>query len=132
MRADEQAEDIGGGELDVPGNEAGAVNTPHISGLQTVVGAEEEGISEEESQRSCFLNFGDIEEPIMGDNNSNTASHTSNKSVNIQRSIESRVLFQTPTQNSSPSLQSLNKSNGKKGTGRRSTPFLPQRNNLLL
>jgi len=57
MRADEQAEDIGGGELDVSGtgNEAGATNTPHISGLQTVAGAEEEGMSEEESQRSCFF-----------------------------------------------------------------------------
>jgi len=49
----------------------------------------------------------------MGDNNSDTASHASNKSVNIQGSIESRILSQTPTQNSSPSL------------------FPPQRNNLL-
>ena len=65
------------------GNEAGAVNTLYISGLETAAIIEEEGISEEESQRSYFLNFSDIDEPIIRDNNSNTASYTSNKSVNI-------------------------------------------------
>jgi len=51
MRAAEQAEDIGGEELDMPesANEAGAANTPDISGLQTVATFREERISKEES-----------------------------------------------------------------------------------
>ena len=132
MRAAEQAEDIGGGKLDVleTTNEPGAADTD-ISGLQTAARAEEERLSKEGSQRSCFLNFGDMDEPIMGDDNSIGALYTSNRSVGIQRSIESRVSSQTPARYSSPPLQSSDKSNSKKGTHRRSTPFPPQRNNLL-
>ncbi len=133
MRAAEQAEDIGGGELDVleTTNEAGAANALHKSGLQTAAGAEGERVSEEESQRSCALNFGDIDEPILGDENSIAASHASNRSVNIQRSIEGRVSLEAPARYASPSLQSSNKSSSKKGTSRRSTAFPAQRNNLL-
>jgi hypothetical protein len=65
------------------GIEAGAINTLYILGLQIVIGAREEGISEEESRCSRFLNFCDIDEPIIGDNNSNTALYASNKLVNI-------------------------------------------------
>ena len=51
MRAAEQAEDISREELDIleSANEAGAVNTPDISGLQIVATFREERISEEES-----------------------------------------------------------------------------------
>lgn len=133
MRAAEQAEDIGGEELDMPesANEAGAANTPDISGLQTVATFREERISEEESQGSCLLNFSDINEPIIEDHNSIGASYASNRSVDIQRSMESRVPSQAPARYSSPSLQSSNKSSTRKGTSRRSTPFPAQRNNLL-
>lgn len=132
MRAAEQAEDIGWGASDVPetNNEAGAVDAD-ISGLQTAARAEEERSSEEESQRSCFLNFGDIDEPILGDENSIAASHASNRSVNIQRSIDGRVPLEEPARYASPFLQSSDKSNSKRGTSRRSTPFPAQRNNLL-
>jgi hypothetical protein len=124
MRTAEQAEDFGGGELDVPEttNEPGAADAD-ISGLQTAARAEEEGMSEGESQRSCFLNFGDIDEPILGDENGIAALHASNRSVNIQRSIEGRVPLEVLARYASPSLQSSDKSNGKMGTGRRSTPF---------
>jgi hypothetical protein len=133
MRAAEQAEDIGGGELDVleTTNEAGAANALHKSGLQTAAGAKGERVSEEESQRSCALNIGDIDKPILGDENSIAASHASNRSVNIQRSIEGRVSLEAPARYASPSLQSSNKSSSKKGTSRRSTAFPAQRNNLL-
>jgi hypothetical protein len=58
MRAAEEAEDIGGEELDIPDSERNrAANTPDISGLQTVARVEEQRMSEEESQRSYFLNF---------------------------------------------------------------------------
>jgi hypothetical protein len=132
MRAAEQAEDIGGGELDVleTTNEAGAANTLHISGLQAATRAEEERMSEEESQHSCFLNFGDIDEPIRGDNNSIGALYAPSRSVDLQRSIEGGAPSQAPTRHISPSLQSSNKSSSKKGTSRRNTPFPPQRNNL--
>ena len=63
--------------------EAGAANALHISGLQTAASAEGERVSEEESQRSCLLNFGDIDEPILGDNNSIGALYASNRSVDI-------------------------------------------------
>lgn len=70
-------------ELDAPEttNEPGA--DADISGLQTAARAEEEGMSEGESQRSCFLNYGDIDEPNMGDNNGIDALYASNKSVDI-------------------------------------------------
>ena len=113
------------------GSEAGAANTTYISGLQTVTRAEEEGMSEEESQRSCFLNFGDVDEPILGYENSITASHASNRSVTIQRSTEGRVPLETPARYALSSLQLSNKSNSKNGTSRQSTPFPPQQNNLL-
>jgi len=131
MRAAEQAEDIGRGELDVPEttNELGA--DADISGLQTAARAKEEGMSEGESQRSCFLNFGDIDEPVIGDDNDIAASHASSKSANVQRSTGSRAPSQALAQYISPSLQSSNKSSTRKGTSRRSTPFPPQRNNLL-
>jgi hypothetical protein len=78
-------------------NEARATNTD-ILGLQTVTRAQEERMSEGESQRFCFLNFGDISEPVMGDDNGIDALYTSNKSVDILRSIESRILSQAPAQ----------------------------------
>ncbi|KAN0103560.1 hypothetical protein V8E51_011873 [Hyaloscypha variabilis] len=131
MRAAEQTEDAGGGDVLETTNEAGAANALHISGLQTAARAEEERMSEEESQRSCFLNFGDIDEPILGDEQSIAASHASNRSVNIQRSIEGRVPPEAPARYASPSLQSSNKSSSKKGASRRSTAFPAQRNNLL-
>ncbi|KAN0108918.1 hypothetical protein V8E51_008660 [Hyaloscypha variabilis] len=131
MRAAEQTEDTGGGDVLETTNEAGAANALHISGLQTAARAEEERMSEEESQRSCFLNFGDIDEPILGDEQSIAASHASNRSVNIQRSIEGRVPLEAPARYASPSLQSSNKSSSKKGASRRSTAFPAQRNNLL-
>jgi hypothetical protein len=51
MRAAEQAEDIGGGELDVleTTNEAGAATSNPISGLQEATRAEEESMGEGES-----------------------------------------------------------------------------------
>ncbi|KAN0095005.1 hypothetical protein V8E51_015716 [Hyaloscypha variabilis] len=131
MRAAEQTEDAGGGDVLETTNEAGAANALHISGLQTAARAEEERMSEEESQRSCFLNFGDIDEPILGDEQSIAASHACNRSVNIQRSIEGRVPLEAPARYASPSLQSSNKSSSKKGASRRSTAFPAQRNNLL-
>ena len=92
MRAAEQTEDTGGKDVLETTNEAGAANALHISGLQTAARAEEERMSEEESQRSCFLNFGDIDEPILGDDNSIGALYASNRSVDIQRPIESKGL----------------------------------------
>jgi hypothetical protein len=71
-------------------NEPGAVDAD-ISGLQTVVRAEEERMSEGESQRSCFLNFGDIDELILGDDNDIATSHASSKLANVQRSTGSRA-----------------------------------------
>ncbi len=131
MRAAEQTEDTGGKDVLETTNEAGAANALHISGLQTAARAEEERMSEEESQRSCFLNFGDIDEPILGDDNSIGALYASNRSVDIQRPIESKGPSQAPTRYISPSLQSSNKSSSKKGTSRRSILFPAQRNNLL-
>ena len=79
-------------ELDAPEttNKPGA--DIDILGLQIATRAKEEGISEGESQRSCFLNFSDIDEPNIGDNNGINALYTSNKSVNIRKLIESRIL----------------------------------------
>ena len=88
-------------------------------------------MSEGESQRSCFLNFGDIDEPVIGDDNDIAASHASSKLANVQRSTGSRAPSQALAQYISPSLQSSNKSSTRKGTSRRSTLFPPQRNNLL-
>ena len=133
MRAAEQVGNISGGELDVLGspNEAGTATTLHISGSQAATRSEEERMSEEESQRSCFLNFGEIDEPILGDDQSVGALDGPNRSVDIQGSIESGAPYQAPTQYVSPSLQPSNKSSSNKGTSRRSMPFPAQWNNLL-
>ena len=63
-------------------NKPGAINTD-ISGLQITARAEEEGMSERESQRSCFLNFSNINKSNIRDNNNINALYTSNKSVNV-------------------------------------------------
>jgi hypothetical protein len=104
-------------------NEVGMSNTLARLGVQATADVEEERAYEEVSQRSCFLNLGDIDEPILGDENSIAASHASNRSVNIQRSIEGRVPLKALARYASPSLQSSDTSNSKKGTSRRSTPF---------
>jgi hypothetical protein len=111
--ANTQAEDNGG-----------MAHTQDVSGLQTTAGAVEEGIIEDDLQRSCIWQFDDMDEPIIRDENSIASSYASNGSANIQRSRESITLPQTPTQHSSPSVQSSNKSNSRKPTSRRSTLFL--------
>jgi hypothetical protein len=93
-------------------------NTLARLGIQVIVDIEEERAYEEVSQCSYFLNFSDIDKLILGDENSITISHASNRSVNIQRSIEGRVLLKALAQYTSPYLQSSDKSNSKKGTSR--------------
>lgn len=62
-------------------------HTQDISGLQTTMEAEEEGIRKDDLQRSYILQFGDIEEPIAQDENSIASPYTSNRSANVQRSM---------------------------------------------
>jgi hypothetical protein len=79
--ANTQAEDNGG-----------VAHTQDTSGLQTTMGAQEEGISEDDLQRSCILQFNDIDEPITQDENNITSLYASNGSANIQRLRESITL----------------------------------------
>ena len=66
-------------------NEVGMLNSPARLGVQAIIDVkeEEERAYEEASQRSYFLNFGDINKPILGDGNSIIILHASNKLVNI-------------------------------------------------
>ena len=66
-------------------NEVRMSNSPARLGIQATIDVEEEEerAYKEASQRSSFLNFSDINKPILGDGNSITILYTSNKSVNI-------------------------------------------------
>ena len=66
-------------------NEVGISNSPARLGVQVTIDVEEEEerAYEEASQHSCFLNFSDIDEPILGDGNSITILYASNRLVNI-------------------------------------------------
>jgi hypothetical protein len=78
------------------------------------------------------LNFSNINKPNIRDNNNINTLYASNKSIDIRRLIESRILSQILTRYSLFFLQLLNKSNSKKNTSEQNILFLLQRINSLL
>ena len=66
-------------------NEVRILNSPAKLGIQAIIDIkeEEERAYKEVSQYSYFLNFSDINEPILGDGNSIIILYASNRLVNI-------------------------------------------------
>ena len=123
------AEETRAGETSRLSNKEGLVDDSVTTGLQTIEGSnttgEGEKVYNEELLHSCFSTVASVDEPIVTwDNNSIAASNTSNRPENI-------VVSQTSSQQRSPSLHSLNRSNSNRSTSRRSTSFPSQKNNLI-
>ena len=66
-------------------NKVRILNSLAKLGVQATINVkkEEERVYKEVSQRSYFLNFSDINKPILGDENSITILYASNRLVNI-------------------------------------------------
>ena len=119
MRAAEEAEGVSRGELDVPelATEAGRSDTPARPGGQVTADVEG-GWAYEEA-----FSFGNIDEPIVGDNYSFTRSYPSNSLAELHRLTESRVRSLALARYVSPSLHSSSRSSAGRGASRRGTPF---------